>query len=477
MDKTKNVKPNRTNYRFNRKFRVIIILVLIFTVFWTVSVAAQSTLPPPIAPLPPTLPPQKSRAPGQKFIEEVWSELETATFAAPTFEELGTLHEGYSFEELWAIAQVSSVIRQKANLITAASGKRLQAGLYPNPIATYSGDNLGVHGEIGKHGLSISQEIVTSKKKKLDREIASYDVAAAHREYSMECLKLRNDLRIAHSEMLHAILVCKVEHYAQNLSRNLLNAAITLQKEGKSPSVDVLKFRTMLNSAELTCKQAENNSLAIWQRVVSLMGTPALPYQLVRGSLIDHSPPRDWQTTWAQFQQASPQLALAQLKTAQARIYLSRQEAEQTSNVFAVFSLARDIPTETTVPLVGISVPLKIYDKNQGNILKARAEIAVAQREVERVTLSLHKKLATVFYNYDSACELVQAYETSIIPDSFEALRQIGENYCNGEMTYLELYVQRQAVVDALRHYINALKTKTITIIQMDGMLLEGSID
>ncbi|MDR2704467.1 MAG: TolC family protein [Planctomycetaceae bacterium] len=453
-------------------------MVLIFTVFWTVSIAAQSTSPPSVAPLPPTLPHQTPRAPGQKFIEEVWNELETATFATPTFEELGTLHEGYSFEELWEIAQVSHPsLRQKANLITAASGKRLQAGLYPNPIATYAGDNLGVHGKIGKHGLSITQEIVTAKKKKLDREIASYDVAAARREYAMECLKLRNDLRIAHSEMLYAILVCKVEHFAQNLSQNLLTAAISLQKEGKSKSVDVLKFRTMLNSANLTCKQAENNSLAMWQRVVSIMGTPDLPYQSVRGSLIDHSPPRDWQTTWTQFQQASPQLALAQLKTAQARTYLSRQEAEQTTNFFAILSLARDIPAESTVPFVGIAVPLKIYDKNQGNILKARAEIAAAQREVERVTLSLHKKLATVFYNYDSACELVQAYETSIIPDSFEALRQIGENYYNGEMSYLELYAQRQAVVNTLRNYINALKTKAITTIQMDGMLLEGSIE
>jgi cobalt-zinc-cadmium efflux system outer membrane protein len=418
------------------------------------------------------------RAPGQKFIDEVWHELETATFAAPTFEELGTLHEGYSFEELWAIAQVSHPsLRQKANLITAASGKRLQAGLYPNPRATYSGDNLGVHGEIGKHGLSITQEIVTAKKKKLDREIASYDVAAARREYSMECLKLRNDLKIAHCEMLHAILVCKVEHFAYNLSRDLLNAAIALQKEEKSHSVDVLKFRTMFNSDDLNCKQVENDSSAMWQHVVAIMGTPDLPYQPVRGSLIDHSPPRDWQTTWTQFQQASPQLALAQLKTAQARIYLSRQEAEQTANVFATFSLSRDIPAKLTVPFVGISVPLNIYDRNQGNILKARAEVAAAQREVERVTLSLHKKMAAAFYSYDNACKLVQAYETSIIPDSFEVLRQIGENYYNGEMTYLDLYAQRQAAVGTLRSYINALKTKAITIIQMDGMLLEGSLD
>ncbi|MDR2438654.1 MAG: TolC family protein [Planctomycetaceae bacterium] len=427
---------------------------------------------------PPQEPHQKKRESGQKFIDEVWHELETATFVTPTYEELGTLHEGYTFEELWEIAQTSNPsLRQKASLITAATAKHFQAGLYPNPILTYTGDSLFVHGDIGKHGLSISQQIVTSKKKKLDRAITSYDVEAARKQYTMECARLWNDLRIAHIEMLHAILIHKVDEFAQDLSRNLLHVALTLQQQGKSQSVDVLQFRTALNMADLIYKQMENNQLATWQRLVSIMGTPHLPYQPVRGSLIDHSPQRDWQTTWTQFQQTSPQLVLARLRTAQARTHLAREEAEQTSNIYATFSLARDIPGETTVPFVGVSVPLKIYNKNQGNILRARAEIAVTQREIERITLSLHKQLTTVFYNYNNACELIQVYEKSIIPDSFEALRQIGENYCKEKTTYLELYAHRQAVVNILIRYIDALKTKAVTSILIDGMLLEGTLN
>ncbi|MDR2117084.1 MAG: TolC family protein [Planctomycetaceae bacterium] len=486
MDKTKSAKPYRINgqigCRLNRNFQIKICLILILTVFGAVMVPAQSVPSALVTPLPPSTPRQTPRqtprALGQKYIEEVWHELETANFATPTFEELGTLHEGYSLEELWEIAQTSHPsLRQKANLITAATGKRLQAGLYPNPILTYSGDNLGVHGKIGKHGLSVTQEIVTAKKKKLNRAITSYDVEAARKIYAMECARLQNDLRIAHCEMLHAILIQKVDEFAQDLSRDLLHVALTLQEQGKSRSIDVLQFRTMLNTADLIFKQTNNNRFAVWQRLVSIMGTPDLPYQPVRGSLIDHSLPRDWQSTWAQFQQTSPQLVLARLKTAQARMYLAREEAEQTSNVFATFSLARDIPAETTVPFVGISVPLKIYDKNQGNILKARSEVAATQREVERITLALHKHLSTIFYDHNNACELIRVYETNIIPDSFEALRQIGESYYKNEMTYLELYAQRQAVVNILIRYIDALKTKAVTTILIDGMLLEGTLN
>jgi cobalt-zinc-cadmium efflux system outer membrane protein len=480
MVPTQKAKPNRTICPSKQIFWIRISLFLILAILWALSVQAQPVSSLLTAPLLPSVPRQTPRAPGQKYIEEIWSELENATFEPPTFQEIGTLHEGYSFEELWELAQTSNPsLRQKANVIAVASGTRLQAGLYPNPTLTYAGDNLGVHGEIGKHGLGISQEIVTAKKKKLDRVVTSYAVGAARKEYAMECVRLRNDLQIAHHEMLHAILICKVGEFAQELSRDLLDVALSLQKQGKSKSVDVLQFRIMLNTSDLICKQLENNRLAVWQNLVSIMGTPDLLYQPVRGSLVDRSPRRDWQTTWTQFQQASPQLSLAQLRVAQARAFLARQEAERISNVSATFSLARDIPGEVTTPFVGLSVPLKIYDKNQGNILRARAEVAIAQREVERIMLSLRKQLATVFYNYDNACELIQVYETSIIPDSFDALRQIGENYWkeDEEMAYLELYTQRQAVVNALIRYLDALKTKAVTTTLMDGMLLEGCLD
>ncbi|GHT28406.1 divalent cation transporter [Planctomycetales bacterium] len=454
-----------------RIFPVIPSLTLFWVAFLTASILAQPLLPAPV-------PRPAPREPGQKSIEEVWHELEMSTFKKPTFDELGTLHEGYSFEELWEIARTNNPsIRLKSNMIAAASGGRLQAGLYPNPTLTYGGDNLGVDGEAGKHGLAISQEIVTAKKKKLDRAVASYDVSAARKEYSMECLKLQNDLKIAHYELICALLVYKVEQFSQRISTGLLDAALTLQKQGKVKTVDVLQFRTMLNSSQLTLKQAENNQRAAWQRLVSVLGTPELPYQPVRGTVVDRTPPRDWQGTWLQFQQASPQLALSRLKVEQARVYLARQEAERISNVSATFALSQDIPADNTVPFVGISVPLKIYDKNQGNIAKAKAEVAVAAREAERVTLSLHKRLADVFRDYENAKELIEVYETSIIPDSFEALRQIGEIYRAGSVTYLELYHQRQAVVTALLQYINALKMRAVAATQIDGMLLEGTLD
>lgn len=418
------------------------------------------------------------RESGQKTIDEIWCEMVKKTFVNPSFDELGTLHEGYSFDELLEIAQRSNPsLYRSASKIAAAKGKRNQAGLYPNPRLSYAGDNLGVKGEVGKHGLAITQEIVTAKKQKLDRTAASYDVSAAKKEYSMTQLKLQNDLKIAHYEIIYAILICKVENFAQDLSKDLLRVAKTMHKNDNSKAIDILHFQTMLNAEAVDYKQAENNKLAKWQNLVSIVGVPDLPYQPVRGTLIDHSPQRNWQATWTQLQSVSPQLELAKIKIAQAKVYSNRAKAEQFSNIYATFSLARDIPAKANVPFVGITTPLRIYNKNQGNIARTNAEIAIANREFDCLSLRLHQKLATVFCQYENACEIINVYEKSIIPDSFEALRQIGENYCNGKMTYLDLYAQRKIVINALLKYIEALETKAISVTKIDGMIIEGVLD
>ena len=187
-----------------------------------------------------------------------------------------------------------------------------------------------------------------------------------------------------------------------------------------------------------------------WRQLISILGCPNWPQQAVCGSLMDEHAARDWDSTWEMMRQGSPQLDVACLKVRQAQANLTRQKAERTPNITGAFSLAQDMTADNTVPFVSISVPLKVFDRNQGNIRKAQAELAAAHREVERVLLSLYADLAEVFRTYQNAADTVMTYETSILPDTFEALQQLNELYHAGSINYLELYTQRHAVLAKL---------------------------
>lgn len=415
---------------------------------------------------------------GQEFIQEFWEEFKTNPQHAPTFEKLTTTHEGHSFEELWEIARQSNPsIRQKANLVTAAMGGRVQAGLYPNPTIGYTGDSLGVNDTPGKHGMSVTQPLVTAKKKKLDRKVASYDVDIARRNYSMECSRVYNDLRIAHYELVHAELAVRIEHFCQYLSIELLKSAYRLEKEGKSKQIDILKFKTSVNESRVQLQQAANSQEAARKKVAAVIGLEALPANNVQGTLQVDPGDRRWEVVWAQYCQTSPQLAVAQSQVSQAHWNLARQEAERVPDLNATVSISNDATIKQIVPLAGVSMPLKIYDRNQGNIAKARAQLAAANREVQRIMQALQQELAGVLRDYENADELVKAYETTILPDTFRTLSLIDQAYQKGEFTYLDAFAQRQAVMLSLLRYIEALKTRAVSATLLDGMLLRGSLN
>ena len=422
---------------------------------------------------------QAVKLPVVKEVEKTLEKIEASgpRKRLPEIEAIGTSHAGISFDEIWHTAlQHNPSIRQKQNLIAAAQGARQQAGLYPNPTMTYAGDNLGVDSGAGKHGLGVWQEVVTADKKRLARNVAGYDVAVARQEYDMECQKLYNDLQIAFACMLHAQIAVQIERYTESLSGELLQAALQLQKEGKKKSIDVLQFRTNVKESGLQVRLAENNQRKAWRDLITVIGCIDWPQQTVRGSLAEKHQPRNWDATWAALRADSPQLDVAYLKARQAQANLARQMAERVPNVTAGFSVAQDITAKNTVPFVSVTVPLKIFDRNQGNIRQARAELIASHREVERIMLALHSELAEVFCIYQSAQESVLTYETEILPDTFKALHELSDLYHHGTIDYLELYTQRHDVLATLLRYNDALKDQAVSATLIDGLLLKGTI-
>ncbi|MDR0870287.1 MAG: TolC family protein [Planctomycetaceae bacterium] len=455
-----------------KTFLCVILLILPAAAVFAQNPASQNlvTNPPVLAP--------KRVIPEQKFIDEVIDELRKGKFAENTFREIGTTHEGLTFEQLWEIASENNPsIKQKANLLAAARGGQIQSGLYPNPTVSWTGDNLGVNGTAGKQGFAVSQPFVTAGKKQLDRTVASYDTVIAGKQYEMEKARVHNDLQIAHAEMLHDQIYYISETFCHHLGQNLLRAALELEKQGKSRPIDVLKFKTSIKESELALIITRRNIDASRTKVSSLLGVDLQPNQMVQGSLSLDGRDTNWASVWETFRHTSPQISVAQSKVAQSRANLSRQLAERTPDVSGTFSLARDIIGEKTVPLASVSLPLKIYDRNQGNIRKAQAQIAAAHRDAERIEMGLQNQLAAICRDYDNAKELIVLYEQDVLPDSFQTLKMVEDAYAKGGISYLELYEQRQSMMNLLLKYVDALRNQKVAAVLMDGALLQGSLD
>jgi outer membrane protein TolC len=113
----------------------------------------------------------------------------------------------------------------------------------------------------------------------------------------------------------------------------------------------------------------------------------------------------------------------------------------------------------------------------QGNILKAQAELAAAQHEVDRVELLLQDRLAEVFRDFDVAREQVAQYRQEILPDAKRSLDLVRAGYQQSEFGYLELLTAQQTYARTNLAYVERLRDLQLRAVQIDGMLLTGGLE
>jgi cobalt-zinc-cadmium efflux system outer membrane protein len=172
-------------------------------------------------------------------------------------------------------------------------------------------------------------------------------------------------------------------------------------------------------------------------------------------------------------------LAAARSGVARAQCELARQCAERVPNVEAGTTLLYHNPDERAVVGVEVGMRLPIFDRNQGNIAKARAELVAAEREVGRVALILQQRLATAFARYGDARQRVEQYaaEDGMLRNAKETLELVEAGYRQGEFDYLKLLTAQRTYFRVNLAYLEALLELRTTVVEIDGLLLSGGLD
>jgi cobalt-zinc-cadmium efflux system outer membrane protein len=121
--------------------------------------------------------------------------------------------------------------------------------------------------------------------------------------------------------------------------------------------------------------------------------------------------------------------------------------------------------------VVGISIPLPVWDRNQGDILAAResADKVQAERAVNKTAL-----ISVAGRAYDAAngaLQEIKLLRTSVLPNARRASEAIQDGYAQGRFTLLELLdVQATASEAALREQ-EALRTFHIAVATIEGLV------
>ena len=384
---------------------------------------------------------------------------------------------GMTLTELEALAEsCNPTLAQAAAHVQAARAQCLQVGLYPNPIVGYQGSEIGNEGRAGQQGGFISQEIVTAGKLQLNRAVAGQEVQQAEFAWATQRFRVLTDVRRGFYAVLVAQRTVELAEQLVAIGERGVKTAEQLMKAKEVARADVLQARIEFDSARILLDKARNRHTGAWRDLAAVVGDSALQPAPLAGNLQEGMVQFTWEDALNQLLAESPQLAGAQAGVARAQATLSRECAGRVPNVDLQAGVQYDNATRDTFASVQVGIPIPIYNRNQGNIAKAHAELIAAQHEVSRVQLALQQRLAAAFEQYATARQQVERYNRDIMPNADESLKLVSSGYRQGEFSYLMLLTAQRTYFQTNLAYLDALRDLRTSAVAIEGNLLSDSL-
>jgi cobalt-zinc-cadmium efflux system outer membrane protein len=272
----------------------------------------------------------------------------------------------------------------------------------------------------------------------------------------------------------------EIEAYEEAIrfARSTLEAAEKREKAGAGTQVDVLQFRLERDQAETRLTTARRRLEAARKVLALAVGLPTLDLSGERFTFDSAAPAYDWSSLREIVLARSSEIRTAQAALLQAEQQLLKAQAERTPNVQVLVHPFYAFPEEDSRLKVEVGAPLPIFNRNQGNITSARAELARAAEEVRQVELRITERLAGAYQRYQSAAQQVRAYEQRIVPAAREFLRLVRLGYESNDPRYDQtaLWQAQNTLVQARLAQVQSVAELWRAVADIAGLLQQDQL-
>ena len=325
----------------------------------------------------------------------------------------------------------------------------------------------------------IDQTIVTAGKLRLSRAKYAQEVTQMAAQALAQQYRVLNGVRTRFYQLLamQRLLdvradLLKVAEDAVQTTEELVNVGCRQQT---GPAAVGKRIEARQERVALEKVRAEYE--AAWQQLTALVGEPSLPAGRLHGDLEAPAGVPEMEATLAHLLEASPEIQVARAEVTRNQIGLKREQVEPIPNVQVQVANGYDFETRNNVTSVQVGVRLPFFDKNQGNIRAARAQVAYAEAELCRVELSLRQRLARAYAQYRTAQATVETYRKDNLPDAKEAYELYLDSFRRRRAAWPQVLVAQRTWFQISVDYTEALDELRRAEVTILGLLLVDGLD
>ena len=263
-----------------------------------------------------------------------------------------------------------------------------------------------------------------------------------------------------------------------NLAKDRYKTIFELVNIGKKNQADLKIAAADLQKARLDLFMVQNERKKSQVQLESVVGIALGESFVLIGKLQGNIPEvlPEWEAMLTRTLENSPQVLAALKKLRADEITLKREKREPIPDIVLEAGVGRNLVDDQTVYMAGVSLEIPLFDRNQGTIQQAEADLERQRAEVDRVRLKLTHTFAQEYSQYLTRYKSVLDFETTILPRSEEAYRMQLQMYDRSRVDWLNVlnfqteYLQNR--VQLVEHLLSFHRSR----IALEGFLLENGL-
>jgi len=382
-----------------------------------------------------------------------------------------------TFAEVNAVATHNHPgVQQAKRQAEALRGEWIQVGLRPNPTLEYGAEDMTGSHAAGTQGITFSQPITPQYKRDARQTAVNREYQAAQQTYQIQFQKAVNDAMLAAYCVAFAYRKCLALEELSQISQDALYAASELLKAGEIERAMFLGFRIKSEQTRIDLRDAEISYRTACKELAILLALPEWELIEITDSVEILPPELNDTTLLAEIQAISPELRQAHAEAEAAGARLRQQHAETGIDYDTHAKIAYNTETRQSEFSVGVAIPLRIFDRNQGNIQRAQSELAASNRNVERLERLIAQRYERQMGEYRIARNRVISYR-EILSDAREALELALAAYRRGEYGTYELLETKLTFSRIQIEYLDSMNALMASHVLLRGALLSGGLE
>ncbi|MEO0318980.1 MAG: hypothetical protein RL404_2657 [Pseudomonadota bacterium] len=378
------------------------------------------------------------------------------------------------------LAQAQRLAREGSPTLSAArreveatEGQVLQGSLRPNPEFVFQADDTSRLSRTSSAQLDVPVETANKREARVEAAERSRDVAQT--DFADRGQRLRAAVSAAFFDVLAAQELLRAAQEGLNLARRATDVASRRVTAGKVSPVEETKARVAEAGARVALTQAESGLRNARTRLSSLWGNPLPQFTLAEGS-IDRLPDLPDGIAIEQRLQDAPALLRAERELRRRKALVGVEQSRTVPNFTVSVGMKR---REDTVGrdqlLVGVSVPLQMFNRNQGNLLEALRREDKARDELQAVRTSVAADAYQALEKANARRHEVELLQRDVLPGARSAYEAATIGFENGKFSFLELLDAQRTLFTATAQYLAAIAAVHAALAELDGIL--GTVD